>query len=257
MIEAREIDHLVLRARDVGALERFYCGVLGARVERRLERIGLVQLRVGRSLIDLVPAPDVSGRNLDHFCLRLETFDAAAIGAQLAAHGVAAGAVETRYGAEGDGPSIYLHDPEGNQVELKGLPDSLTQGAGGEIARRHQLHGVQPVLPVPNVEAAAGWFRDVLGFDIEFLIGTPPDYGRVRAGDGSWGQPIFIHLRQGAPAPCEVRLHVGRDVDGLYRHAVAAGGKALGEPEDQPWGLREFDLEAPGGHLLILGAEAG
>lgn len=257
MIEAREIDHLVLRARDVGALERFYCGVLGARVERRLERIGMVQLRVGRSLIDIVPVPDASGRNLDHFCLRLETFDAAAIGAQLAAQGVAAGTVETRYGAEGDGPSIYLHDPEGNQVELKGAPDALTQGAGGEIARRHQLHGVQPVLPVPDVAAAAAWFRDVLGFHTEFLLGTPPDYGRVRAGDGSWGQPIFIHLRQAAPAPCALRLHVGRDVDGLHAHAIAAGAKVLTAPENQPWGLREFAIEAPGGHRLVLGAEAG
>jgi catechol 2,3-dioxygenase-like lactoylglutathione lyase family enzyme len=91
----------------------------------------LVQLRAGRSLIDLVPvdgklgraggaAPGVEGRNLDHFCFRVEPFDEAAIRRQLDAHGVAAGPVESRYGAEGVGPSLYVTDPEGNVVELKG-----------------------------------------------------------------------------------------------------------------------------------------
>lgn len=112
---------------------RFYCGALGCSVERRRDDIGLVQIRAGRSLIDLVPLsgklgaaggapPGKEGRNLDHFCLRVEPWDADAIRAHLAAHGVAAGNVESRYGAEGEGPSIYLSDPEGNVVELKGPP---------------------------------------------------------------------------------------------------------------------------------------
>jgi glyoxylase I family protein len=70
-------------------------------------------------------APGRGGRNLDHFCLRLEPFDEAAIRAHLAAHGLHAGPLETRYGAEGNGPSIYLEDPEGNTVELKGPPTAL------------------------------------------------------------------------------------------------------------------------------------
>lgn len=135
MIPLREIDHLVLRVADLGRMLDFYCGVLGCRVERRLESIGLVQLRAGRSLIDLVPlegvlgraggaGPGPEGRNLDHFCLRVEPFDEAAIRAHLQAHGVAAGETARRYGAEGDGPSIYISDPEGNVVELKGPPDA-------------------------------------------------------------------------------------------------------------------------------------
>ena len=135
MIRIREIDHVVLRVVDLARMLEFYCGALGCAVERRQDEIGLVQLRAGASLIDLVPisgklggmggaAPGKEGRNMDHFCLRVEPFDAEAIRAHLLAHGVEAGKVESRYGAEGEGPSIYLADPEGNVVELKGPPAS-------------------------------------------------------------------------------------------------------------------------------------
>ncbi len=131
MIHIREIDHIVLRVVDLAAMERFYCQVLGCKVERRQEEIGLIQLRAGRCLLDLVPvdgklgrmggaAPGVEGRNVDHICFRVEPFDEAAIRGELDAAGVTAGPVESRYGAEGEGPSIYLNDPEGNTVELKG-----------------------------------------------------------------------------------------------------------------------------------------
>lgn len=126
MIRVAGIDHLVLRVADLPAMLRFYCDTLGCVVERRVESIGLVQLRAGRSLIDLLPAgadrPVAAGRNLDHFCLRVEPFDEAAIRAQLGAYGFAAGELASRYGAEGTGPSLYVSDPEGNVVELKGPP---------------------------------------------------------------------------------------------------------------------------------------
>jgi glyoxylase I family protein len=125
-IKTREIDHVVIRARDLGRLVRFYSDVLGCPVERRVEKIGLVQLRAGRSLVDLLDAaaepPAETGANMDHFCLRLEPFDADAVLAHLDSHEVPHGGVEQRYGAEGDGPSIYIEDPEGNTVELKGPP---------------------------------------------------------------------------------------------------------------------------------------
>lgn len=131
MIQLSHIDHIVLRVKNLDAMIDFYDTVLGCEVERRQDEIGLVQLRCGSCLLDLVPvagklgraggaAPGPEGRNLDHFCFRVEPFDAAAIHAHLAARGVAAGLVESRYGAEGWGPSIYLQDPEGNTVELKG-----------------------------------------------------------------------------------------------------------------------------------------
>jgi glyoxylase I family protein len=131
MIRIREIDHLVLRIVDLDAMLQFYCGVLGCTVEQRRDDIGLVQLRAGKSLLDLVPvagqlgstggaAPGKEGKNLDHFCFRVEPFDAAAIVLHLAQHGIAAEPPAARSGAEGVGPSIYVTDPEGNIVELKG-----------------------------------------------------------------------------------------------------------------------------------------
>jgi glyoxylase I family protein len=133
MLRIREIDHLVLRVQDVEAMVRFYGEVLGCPVHRIDARLGLVQLRAGRGLIDLVPldselgraggaGPGREGRNMDHFCLRVEPWDAEEIRAHLRDHGVEPGAVAMRFGAEGQGPSMYLTDPEGNTVELKGPP---------------------------------------------------------------------------------------------------------------------------------------
>lgn len=130
------IDHIVLRVIQLEPMLQFYCKVLGCRIERREDEIGLVQLRAGASMVDLVPVdgklgrqggapPGAEGRNLDHICFRVESFDAAAIAAHLAAAGIGAGNVESRYGAEGEGPSIYIQDPEGNTIELKGPPAPL------------------------------------------------------------------------------------------------------------------------------------
>ena len=129
----RQLDHLVLRVRDVAAMEACYCDVLGCSVERRQDAIGLLQLRAGASLIDLVSldgklgrmggaGPGAEGRNVDHFCLRIEPFDRDALLAHLQAHGVRIGEFGSRYGAEGEGPSQYLFDPEGNLGELPGPP---------------------------------------------------------------------------------------------------------------------------------------
>ena len=129
------------------------------------------------------------------------------------------------------------------------------------LARHHQIHGVQPVLPVPDVPAAAEWFCRVLGFELDFFHGEPVYYGRVKLGlrgEGNWGDPVFIHLQQTCEAivPCgEVRLHIGHDIDGLHAHALTQGAEVLEPPADQPWGLRDMTLRAPGGHLLVLGAE--
>jgi glyoxylase I family protein len=125
------LDHLVLRVNDLQAMLQFYVDVLGCTLEKSQESIGLYQLRAGSALIDLIPlsgklgrmggaGPGREGRNLDHFCLRIAPYDEAALRAHLATHGVAAGEAGSRYGAEGEGPSLYLSDPEGNVIELKG-----------------------------------------------------------------------------------------------------------------------------------------
>lgn len=134
MINIRGLDHVVLRVTDMDRACRFYADVLGCRIEKRQDAIGLVQLRAGLSLIDLVDidgklgraggaAPGAEGRNMDHFCVRVEPYDEQAILAHLKAHDVRIGDIGSRYGAEGEGPSIYVLDPDGNTVELKGPPD--------------------------------------------------------------------------------------------------------------------------------------
>ena len=129
-IEISGLDHVVIRVRELDRSLRFYCDVLGCAVERRLDELGLVQLRAGASLIDLVPvdsplgrkggaAPGSDAHNVDHFALLLRNWDEAAIRAQLAAAGLIPAEVAERYGATGMGPSIYIEDPDGNVVELK------------------------------------------------------------------------------------------------------------------------------------------
>ena len=117
------LDHVVLRVANLERAIEFYETVLHCHVERRLEQPKLVQLRAGGSLIDLIPAstpPQTATGNMDHFAVRVDGFDAAAITAHLERHGVSVGEVRERYGAEGYGPSLYITDPDGNTVELKG-----------------------------------------------------------------------------------------------------------------------------------------
>ncbi len=129
----RQIDHVVLRVRDVERSLAFYIDTLGCSMEKRQEAIGLIQVRAGSSLIDLVPVdgplgrmggapPSKEGRNVDHFALQIRPFDETAIRRHLEEHGVAVRDSGQRYGAEGTGPSVYVEDPDGNTVELKGPP---------------------------------------------------------------------------------------------------------------------------------------
>lgn len=132
-ISPQLIDHVVIRVRRLEPALAFYRDVLGCSVEKEQAGIGLYQLRAGRSLIDLVDvdghlgqlyssAPAGNAPNMDHFCLQIEPWNAGAIIAHLKSHGVVVGDVEQRYGARGYGPSLYINDPEGNTVELKGPP---------------------------------------------------------------------------------------------------------------------------------------
>jgi glyoxylase I family protein len=130
-IAVQGFDHIVLRVRDKAAMLGFYTGVLGLSVDRDRPELGLTHIRAGAQMIDLVTldgplgklggeGPGKQGRNLDHFALQVRPFDQAAIRAHLAAHGVAVVEEGQRYGADGTGFSLYVRDPEGNTVELKG-----------------------------------------------------------------------------------------------------------------------------------------
>ena len=124
------LDHVVLLVGDMEAARAFYCSVLGCTVERTLPEYGMLQLRAGAALIDLVDVaseegawgrpPVAGGRNMDHVCLATGPWDEAALRAHLADHGVAIVEEGRRYGARGEGLSFYVRDPSGNTIEIKG-----------------------------------------------------------------------------------------------------------------------------------------
>ena len=134
-VEVLGLDHVVLRVADIGASLDWYRRVLGCTLERQIEGFGLYQLRLGTNLIDLVPvaskagrpgggAPGSKRRNMDHFAVRLAAFDETKLRRYLKRRGIEAGETARRYGADGHGPSLYLTDPDGNTVELKGPPEA-------------------------------------------------------------------------------------------------------------------------------------
>ncbi|MGH7907032.1 MAG: VOC family protein [Candidatus Binataceae bacterium] len=124
-LKIAEIDHIVLRCADRERALNFYIHVLGLIEERRLERLGLIQLRAGAGMIDLIPAEsrDDAARNVEHFCLGIETDDMEIVMRHLRENAVEiVDGIGERYGARGMGPSLYIRDPEGNIVELKQIP---------------------------------------------------------------------------------------------------------------------------------------
>ncbi len=186
MFRIEGLDHLVLRVRDLPAALHFYVDLLGCRIERRQDAIGLVQLRAGAQLIDLVPldgplgraggaGPGAEGRNVDHFCLKVDRLDEPAVRRWLSERGVTVDAYGSRYGADGEGPSLYLVDPDGNGVELKGppWPAGLHQ-ALDESTRFGPMYGT-PDLPLfnhlPMVLGALG------------RLGAPPAAMRLQLDD--------------------------------------------------------------------------
>jgi uncharacterized glyoxalase superfamily protein PhnB len=124
----------------------------------------------------------------------------------------------------------------------------------------HELHGIQPVVQVADMNAAIAHYRDTLGFEVDFVAGDPPVHARVSSGDRTQASAVRIRLVpfEGGGARRDrgyFWIHVGRDLDGLYAKYVAAGVDVVTEPTLQPWGLRDFRIRDPEGHLYCFAAE--
>jgi glyoxylase I family protein len=127
--ELRAIDHVVLIVDDLEAAVKWYAEVVGAVEEHSLREFGMVQLRAGASMIDLVDAaskegkwarpPVEGGRNLDHLCLEVGPVTKQAMKSHLTRHGLEIEEEGLRMGAKGQGYSWYIRDPWDHQIELK------------------------------------------------------------------------------------------------------------------------------------------
>jgi catechol 2,3-dioxygenase-like lactoylglutathione lyase family enzyme len=187
-------------------------------------------------------APGREGRNVDHFCFRVEPWDEKAIRATLAAAGVRAEETAMRYGAEGKGPSIYFNDPEGNMVELKGPASSDFSAA---------LAFAAPVLRVADLPRSLAFYRDQLGFAVEF------EYGGFYAGVVREG--CHIHLKCGPKAPRDqaafereegIDVCLGaNDARSLSGQCAAAGVSFTVPLRQMPYG-KEFYVRDPDGYIL-------
>ncbi len=238
-IRVRSLDHVVLRVADLARSIRFYADVFGCEVERRLDELGLVQLRAGAGLIDLVDIASpigragggpvaVDGHNVDHFALALESFDEQAIRAHLERLGIEASETGRRYGAAGFGPSVYLRDPDGNTVELKGPPEA---GAGGRTRGEHaQADGAgsqddpaalerdrvgNEVLAVVReieraglVEGTAGNVSARTATGEIVLTPTATPYSTMRVEDLAITRPTGEQLAGDRPPTTEIGLHL-------------------------------------------------
>lgn len=153
------LDHIVLRVPNMIEALVFYCDVLGAREERRIERANMVQLRFGHSLIDLIDDANANvdaGQGLDHICLRLESWDEASITQHLASFGVDVIERGSRFGAQGAGPSVYVRDPFGTVIELKGPATPVE--ADAPVLRTAQL--ILRPTRISDAEALLPLFAD-------------------------------------------------------------------------------------------------
>ena len=119
---------------------------------------------------------------------------------------------------------------------------------------------MQPVLFVADVASTVAYYRDVLGFHADFIVGDPPAHARVVA-DPTYSSPTvhirFEPLRAGAVLDPSAYLwiHVGSKLDALCDLYRGRDVRILEEPEDKPWGLRQFAIEDCNGYTLAFCAE--
>lgn len=111
-----------------------------------------------------------------------------------------------------------------------------------------------PILFVRDVSLSAAYFRDKLGFDIDFLHGTPPFYGAVSRGAACLHlrcvhQPNFADLAAREVSLILATIEVS-DVQGLYDELRDRGADFTQKPTAQDWGGTDFHVRDPDGNVI-------
>jgi catechol 2,3-dioxygenase-like lactoylglutathione lyase family enzyme len=107
---------------------------------------------------------------------------------------------------------------------------------------------VHPTLVVDDVRAAADFYTTKLGFTLGFLWGDPATTAGVNLGS------VQLMLTRGTPQAEGFSVYfVVEDVDKLHELQRGQSAPILAPPEDKPWGMRQYAVHDPNGHLLIFG----
>jgi uncharacterized glyoxalase superfamily protein PhnB len=118
-----------------------------------------------------------------------------------------------------------------------------------------RLRGAAPVFVVQDVLRSVEHYRDVLGFQTEFLYGEPTSYAGVERGN------VLIHLqaaRQSRKQPGQAAINVFvSDVDALYEELKARGARLMNAPKDYPYGMRDFNVLDLDGNEICFGTQVG
>lgn len=153
-------------------------------------------------------------------------------------------------------PLKYAHETKEHIMLIFGLWAHEWRSEA-EPARPTKFYRAEPVLFVHDVQETAAFYRDKLGFHIDFLYGNPPQHAGISRGDWT-GSGAVLQLSQVPPDRAIVPsgylyIFVGSDIDDLFAAYKAHGVAIRNEPESYPWGLREFTIEDNNGHLLRFG----
>ncbi|HMQ51257.1 MAG TPA: GNAT family N-acetyltransferase [Anaerolineae bacterium] len=150
----------------------------------------------------------------------------------------------------------YAHRSQHHLMLVFGLRAHEWRGETATTEPTRFLH-IWPVLMVHNLAETVAFYRDKLGFKVDFTYGDPPEHAGVSRGDWSGGL-VSLQLAQ-VPAEREIRpagylyIIVDTTLDHLYETYRANGVEIVAEPESYPWGMREFGIRDLNGHIFRFG----
>lgn len=128
-----------------------------------------------------------------------------------------------------------------------GEPDSLAAVAKA-CHEDGELSCPRPIFNVRSLAASQSYYRDALGFEIDWDHGEPPDFGSVSR------ESLVLFMCQGCQGtPGAWTMVFARDVDALYDEFQGRGALIRMAPTTMPWGIRELHVSDPDGNIIRFG----